>query len=472
MGFDRRFILLVKGLVEEGFSKVHLNGLFTLEIPLLRGVHQGCSVAPFLFVLSTQPLMALLEKGAQKGELIGLQIWPGKQLLHQLFADDTGIFINSTEANYRKATSLISVYERISGAQLNLQKLVLIQLNMGPSPDWFARAGCRIAARGEVFKYLGCTVGFDFRPSKILRFLMDNVCKKFQHWSNRLLSMVGRLVIIRHVIRSISIYYLMLFELSGDGYQQLESLCQEFFWGLGEQGNPKIPLVAWDHVGREKIGGRLDLVDFQSLSRSMKYRSILKLLLDYDTEWVSRARELIHKGITKGRWSKEMKGWTTQHFLLLSPKAHVPLRTLRRVLAGWTTPASVLSLRQGVLLDGLSIIQLYYLKHRGQHIDASDLWDLSIWTGSRGIKCIKDLRIDDNWGTIEQLSGNRRSYHFVGQNVVEDLLDFVSKFEGSEPISLEQCSGWQWGDLDLNFTNFRLSTKPRVYNNIQYMSEL
>lgn len=95
-----------------------------------------------------------------------------------------------------------------------------------------------------MFKYLGCPVGFDLAPGKIVRFLMDNVRKKFRHWSNRLLTMAGRLVLIKHVIRSIPVYYLMLFELSGDGYQQLEAVCREFFWGLGEQGNPRIPLVA------------------------------------------------------------------------------------------------------------------------------------------------------------------------------------------------------------------------------------
>lgn len=137
MGFDWRFIRLVRGLVEEGFSKVHFNGLFTDDIQLMRGVRQGFLVAPFLFILLTQPFMPLLQKSAMAGELIGLQIRPGVQLLYQLFADDTGIFIESSKDNFRKATSLIAVYERISGARLNLQKSVLIQLNSGPSLEWF-----------------------------------------------------------------------------------------------------------------------------------------------------------------------------------------------------------------------------------------------------------------------------------------------------------------------------------------------
>lgn len=88
--------------------------------------------------------------------------------------------------------SLISIYKRIYGAQLNLQKSVVIQLNAGPIHEWYSRGGCRIAERGGV-------------------------------------------------IGSIPVYYLMLFEVSGDEYQQLEAVCSEFFWGLGEQRNPWTP---------------------------------------------------------------------------------------------------------------------------------------------------------------------------------------------------------------------------------------
>lgn len=154
--------------------------------------------------------------------------------------------------------------------------------------------------------------------------------------------MVGRLILIKHVIQSIPVYYLMLFELSGNGYHQLEVVCREFFWSLGEQGNLRIPLVAWENI---------------------------------------------------------------QEFLLLSPKAHIPSRTLRGVLAGWTIPSAILSLRQGHLPEGMTMVQLYYLCHRGLCKDSDELRDLAIWTGSRGIKKVQDLRIGDNWGSIEQLGG-------------------------------------------------------------------
>lgn len=85
MNFDPKFISLIKGLVINVVSKVHVNGGFTTEIPLERRVRQGCPAASLLFALATQPLMCLLEAKLESGELHGINTGSGKKLLHQLF---------------------------------------------------------------------------------------------------------------------------------------------------------------------------------------------------------------------------------------------------------------------------------------------------------------------------------------------------------------------------------------------------
>lgn len=49
--------------------------------------------------------------------------------------------MKSSKDNFWKATSLISVYECVFGALLNLHKSVLILLNPRSPTTWFANAG-------------------------------------------------------------------------------------------------------------------------------------------------------------------------------------------------------------------------------------------------------------------------------------------------------------------------------------------
>ncbi|KAL3680493.1 hypothetical protein R1sor_023449 [Riccia sorocarpa] len=59
----------IKGLVEGGTSEVHINGCFTEEIKIERGVRQGCPLAPLLFAMTTQPLMRALREEEKIGNI-------------------------------------------------------------------------------------------------------------------------------------------------------------------------------------------------------------------------------------------------------------------------------------------------------------------------------------------------------------------------------------------------------------------
>jgi hypothetical protein len=142
-----------------GTAKVHFNRLFTPSFQLQRGVRQGCPLAPLLYSLSTQPLMSLFNAKIHEGSLFGLPIGDGKQLLHQLFADDTGVFLQATEENFDCMIDCIHTYERISGQKLNFEKSTLVQLDRGPRPTWFSWSGCRVAEDRDQLVYLGCPLG-------------------------------------------------------------------------------------------------------------------------------------------------------------------------------------------------------------------------------------------------------------------------------------------------------------------------
>ncbi|KAL2620271.1 hypothetical protein R1flu_000476 [Riccia fluitans] len=133
-GFDLKFIQLTKGLVEGSTSKIHMNGRFSQEFLIERGVKQGCPLAPLLFSLSTEPLMVLMKKQERDGNLEGLYLAGSKTALYNFFADDSGVFLKASQMNFRTLQQTISMYERISRAKLNLEKSTVIPIGMNFTP--------------------------------------------------------------------------------------------------------------------------------------------------------------------------------------------------------------------------------------------------------------------------------------------------------------------------------------------------
>ncbi|KAL3677833.1 hypothetical protein R1sor_020789 [Riccia sorocarpa] len=108
MGFGDDTIERIQGLAHNGSSVVHINQRFTEDIEVRRGVRQGCPLAPLLFALCTQPLMKMLRVEEVAGRIKGLGISRDRSLLHQLFADDTGICITAEERYFQTAKEVVN----------------------------------------------------------------------------------------------------------------------------------------------------------------------------------------------------------------------------------------------------------------------------------------------------------------------------------------------------------------------------
>ncbi|KAL3685807.1 hypothetical protein R1sor_003829 [Riccia sorocarpa] len=184
-GMDADNVELIKGLVIGGHSLVHVNGQFTEEFPILRGVRQGCSLAPLLFALTTQPLMKMLRFEEEQGQIECLNIGGNHTLLHQLYADDTGINITLSERNFRSLQHTIGRFKAISGAKLNLNKSLIMPLAPGGLPPWVYHTWCEIAHPGVSFKYLGIATSCPVNEKQITEGIVKKMEKKLTHWTNR-----------------------------------------------------------------------------------------------------------------------------------------------------------------------------------------------------------------------------------------------------------------------------------------------
>ncbi|KAL3693786.1 hypothetical protein R1sor_007437 [Riccia sorocarpa] len=185
MGFSEATISRIRGLTAGGTSKVHINQAFTAPIKIKRGVRQGCPLVPLLFALSTQPLMQILRKQEQRGLLRGLQLPGLRSILHELFADDTSLFIKATANDFQRARACIGKFETASGALLNVQKSMV--LAVGPTRDlgWLRASGYEVAGLSHRFKFLGIWSGRGITQLEITEKIVGSTERKFNLWANR-----------------------------------------------------------------------------------------------------------------------------------------------------------------------------------------------------------------------------------------------------------------------------------------------
>ena len=92
-----------------------------------RGLHQGDPISPYLFLLCTEGLTALLRKKEVVGLIRGVVVSKlAPLILYLFFADDCIIFCRATMEECRQVASVLEVYEKESRQKLNREKNLAI----------------------------------------------------------------------------------------------------------------------------------------------------------------------------------------------------------------------------------------------------------------------------------------------------------------------------------------------------------
>lgn len=184
-----------------------------------RGIHQGCSLSPYLFVLVQNVLSRLLNRAATNG-LIGKhprcdQICVSPSSIHATmmvfkeFSEMSGLHINTSK-------SAMFVGGRNQHETTEVASVVGLQVETLP------------------IRYLGLPLTtntvtvHDYSP------LIDKILSRFLSWTSKYLLYAGRLQLISSVIASISGFWCSVFRLPASCFDEIERMCGAFLWS----GNP------------------------------------------------------------------------------------------------------------------------------------------------------------------------------------------------------------------------------------------
>jgi hypothetical protein len=255
--------------------------------------------------------------------------------------------------------------------------------------------------------------------------------------------MAGRAIYVKHVLRAVPVYNLMLFNHSKDGFRQLERLSSQFVWGKSEEGRFKTPLVAWNKITQSKCQGGLGLHPLMEQAQLLKFWNVSKLMEGQDRDWIAMARDLIRRSLNTGPNRLETKEWLLQEFLLFDPEVSIQSKTLRYVLAGWQLARKQLQLEVGDsrISKSLSIEQAFRLCRFNNVVSDKDWRALKIWCGTRSLHSVADcIDIGGKWLDITVASLRARPSREVGFEQAQEHFEFFVKSKGTTEEPLEKES--------------------------------
>ena len=228
---------------------------------------QGDLISPFLFLFYAEGLSALLRQATRNGGLHGVVACPqGHRISHLFFADDSTIFCQATSDDCSRLEQILETYEKASGQQLNREKTSLFFSHNTPyeTKEYIRhRFGAGVIKQHETYLGLPYLVGRSKKNT--FNALKERLNNKISEWKEKMLSQVGKEILIKVVAQAIHTYTISVFKLLDTLCDELTSMVRTFWWGQSN-GKNRMAWLSWDKICAPKKDGGLDFRDLRAFN--------------------------------------------------------------------------------------------------------------------------------------------------------------------------------------------------------------
>lgn len=191
-----------------------INGEPSEKIFPSRGIRQEDPLSPYLFLLCSEGLHALLDKAAREGLIQGISLCRnGPRLTHLFFADNSLLFCRASMQECNHIQAILSEFEAASGQKLNREKTTIFFPAKQPPPLILKKTSpiCLEPLRKKKYeKYLGLSSFMGQGKKVIFLFIKESVWSKLNGWKKNLLSQAGREVLIKAIIQAFPTFAMKL----------------------------------------------------------------------------------------------------------------------------------------------------------------------------------------------------------------------------------------------------------------------
>nr|GEX87802.1 RNA-directed DNA polymerase, eukaryota [Tanacetum cinerariifolium] len=138
--------------------------------------------------------------------------------------------------------------------------------------------GCSILT--APFNYLGVKVGSNMSRITSWDDVISKVSSRLSKWKLKLLSIGGRLFILKSVLTSIPLYHMSIFKVPIGVLNHLESVRRNFFYGV-DGSDRKLAWIGWT----SKKNGGLGVSSFFAHNRALLFKWVWRFITDGSSLW-------------------------------------------------------------------------------------------------------------------------------------------------------------------------------------------
>ncbi|GKA45481.1 RNA-directed DNA polymerase, eukaryota, reverse transcriptase zinc-binding domain protein [Tanacetum coccineum] len=286
LGFGLKWRSWIKTCLSSSRASILVNGSPTSEFSINRGLRQGDPLSPFLFILVMEGLHNAFADAVGNGLISGININNSSiNISHLFFADDVIITTGWNARDLENIIRVLHVFYLASGLKINIHKSNIygIGVNEDEVYNMASNAGC--IAGNIPFNYLGLPIGSNMKSIASWKMLIDRFRSRLSTWKASLLSIGGRLTLIKSVLGSLGIYYLSIFRAPESVLNDLERIRSNFFWG-GNQDGKKMAWVKWSIILNSYDNGGLNIGSLKAFNLALLQKWRWRLFTSPNDLWV------------------------------------------------------------------------------------------------------------------------------------------------------------------------------------------
>lgn len=285
-GFGPFFIAMIQTLYNCPTACISTGTVISSQFPLKRGTRQGCPLSPLLFNITLEPLAQAVR---QNTFISPIEVKGTKHHI-SLYADDVLLYLSDLPNSLPKALQLFELFGSFSGYKINLQKSVLLPLNIDITHPSVLQSASNISCKDEVI-YLGIIITRKLSTLKKRNYdsILSKIKTDFDKWSSLQVTLHGRISVIKmNVLPRLTFLFSMLpLDLPYKFINQIDSLCSKFIWN-GKRARIKLATLQ-----RPKSAGGLALPNFQFYYWAFQLKAMnLWLHPEISVSWRSVENEL------------------------------------------------------------------------------------------------------------------------------------------------------------------------------------